>query len=54
MSFLGHKSPEEAKTYTRAANRRLLADSGMKKRASAKREQVVSNLPKVGHNEARK
>ncbi|MEO0387612.1 MAG: tyrosine-type recombinase/integrase, partial [Pseudomonadota bacterium] len=41
-SYLGHASTKEAKTYVAAANRALLAASGMEKRA--KREQVLSNL----------
>lgn len=31
MAFLGHKSPVEARTYTKKANRRTLGDSGMAK-----------------------
>lgn len=33
MAFLGHKSPTEARTYTKRANRKTLADSGMAKLA---------------------
>jgi hypothetical protein len=31
MVFLGHATPDEARTYTRKANRVILADSGMEK-----------------------
>lgn len=31
MCFLGHKTPDEAKTYTKKANRRVLSDSAMAK-----------------------
>ncbi len=31
MAFLGHRTPNEARTYTKAANRATLADSGMEK-----------------------
>ena len=41
-SYLGHSSTKEAATYVAAANRALMAASGMAKRA--KREQILSNL----------
>lgn len=34
MAFLGHKTPDEARTYVRAANRQTLADSALQKRLS--------------------
>lgn len=43
MAFLGHKTPAEASTYTKKANRKTLADSGMAKLVSPKREQKLSN-----------
>jgi integrase len=54
MSFLGHKTPAEARTYTKKANRKTLADSGMEKLARAKRERGVSNLGQKLDNGARK
>lgn len=36
MSFLAHKTPAEAATYTKAAGRRKLADAGMAKLSPAK------------------
>lgn len=32
MAFLGHKTPDEARTYVKAANRQTLADSALEKR----------------------
>jgi integrase len=43
MAFLGHKTPDEARTYTKKANRKHLADTGMEKLASANAEQKLSN-----------
>ena len=43
MSFLGHATAREASRYVAAANRALLADSGMAK-LGAKPEQKLSNL----------
>lgn len=43
MAFLGHSTPDEARTYTKKANRKRLGDSGMDKVARAKREQSSSN-----------
>ncbi|MER2535072.1 MAG: tyrosine-type recombinase/integrase [Rhizobiaceae bacterium] len=37
MAFLGHKSPTEARTYTKRANRKALADSGMAKLVNSSR-----------------
>jgi hypothetical protein len=37
MAFLGHKTPDEARTYVKAASRLTLIDSALKKR------QYVSN-----------
>jgi hypothetical protein len=42
MAFLGHRTTDEARTYTKKANRATLADSGMEK-IRAKREQNLSN-----------
>jgi hypothetical protein len=44
MAFLGHRTPAEARTYTKKASRRTLGDSGMKKLARAKHERKMSNL----------
>jgi len=44
MAFLGHTTPNEARTYIKKANRIRLADRGMERLISAKREQGVSNL----------
>ena len=44
MAFLGHKTPVEARTYTKKANRKHLADTGMEKLVRAKRERDMSNL----------
>jgi len=43
MAFLGHRTPDEARTYVKKANRKRLGDSGMEKVARAKREQNLSN-----------
>lgn len=43
MAFLGHKTPAEARTYTKKANRRVLADSAMQKLTRAKKERALSN-----------
>ena len=43
MAFLGHRTPDEARTYTKKASRATLGDSGMEKVARAKREQNLSN-----------
>ena len=43
MAFLGHKTTDEARTYTKKANRKTLSDSGLEKVERAKREQVLSN-----------
>lgn len=43
MSFLGHRTPDEARKYVKKFNRARLGDSGMEKVARAKREQGVSN-----------
>jgi hypothetical protein len=34
QAFLGHRTPDEARTYTKRANRAKLGDSGMAKRAN--------------------
>ena len=34
MSFLGHKTPDEGRTYVKAANRMTLADSALRKHAT--------------------
>lgn len=44
MAFLAHKTPKMAATYTKAAGRVRLADSGMAKLAGTKPEGNVSNL----------
>lgn len=44
MSFLGHATPNEARTYIKKANRKQLADRGMQRLQSAKQEQAASNL----------
>ena len=41
-SYLGHSTTKEAATYVAAANRAVMAASGMAKRA--KREQILTNL----------
>lgn len=43
MAYLGHRTPDEARTYTKKANRKHLGDTGMEKVARAKREQGLSN-----------
>ncbi|RUW09401.1 MULTISPECIES: tyrosine-type recombinase/integrase [unclassified Mesorhizobium] len=43
MAYLGHRTPDEARTYTKKANRKRLGDTGMEKVARAKREQGLSN-----------
>ncbi len=43
MAFLGHKTPNEARTYVKKFDRKRLGDSGMEKVARAKREQNLSN-----------
>lgn len=43
MTFLGHSTPDEARTYVKKANRQKLGDSGMQKVERAKREQNLSN-----------
>ena len=57
MAFLGHATTDEAKTYTKKANRRRLADSGQEKLKSAKREQGLSNrvirLDNARHNKGK-
>ncbi len=35
MAFLGHKTPDEAKTYTRMADRARLGDAAMEKLLNA-------------------
>jgi integrase len=45
MAFLGHRTPNEARTYIRKANRKRLADRGMERLKKAKQEQTLSNLP---------
>lgn len=48
MSFLAHKSPKEAATYTKTAGRAKLADSGL---ARTKTEQKLPNHPeRLGAN----
>lgn len=44
MAFLGHRTPNEARTYIKKANRKQLADRGMERLRQAKREQILSNL----------
>jgi integrase len=44
MAFLGHRTPDEARTYTKKANRKTLADSGMEKLLKARRLRILSNL----------
>jgi integrase len=43
MSFLGHRTPDEARKYVKKFNRARLGDSGMAKVERAKREQGLSN-----------
>ncbi len=43
MAFLGHKTTDEARTYTKKANRKSLSDSGLGKVERARREQGLSN-----------
>ena len=43
MSWLGHATPDEARTYTKKANRAKLNDSAMAKRTGANREQGLTN-----------
>lgn len=43
MAFLGHTTPDEARTYVKKFNRKRLGDTGMEKVARAKREQTLSN-----------
>lgn len=43
MAFLGHKTPNEARTYTKKANRKHLAGTGMEKLMRANAEQKLSN-----------
>jgi integrase len=45
MAFLGHRTPNEARTYIKKANRRQLSDRGMARLQKPKSEQPVSNLP---------
>lgn len=54
MAFLGHRTPNEARTYIKKANRRRLADRGMERLRQAKREQILSNLSEKLDNEAGK
>jgi len=44
MAFLGHRTPNEARTYIKKANRKRLAGRGMERLRQAKREQILSNL----------
>jgi integrase len=44
MAFLGHKSPVEARTYTKKANRKSLGDSGMAKLMRSSRKNDLSKL----------
>jgi len=43
MAFLGHRTPDEARTYVKKFNRARLGDTGMEKVARAKSEQGLSN-----------
>ncbi len=43
MAFLGHKTTDKARTYTKKANRKSLSDSGLGKVERAKKEQALSN-----------
>ncbi|RUW26951.1 tyrosine-type recombinase/integrase [Mesorhizobium sp. M4B.F.Ca.ET.013.02.1.1] len=43
MAFLGHRTPDEARTYVKKFNRKRLGDTGMEKVARAKSEQGLSN-----------
>ncbi|TGQ94649.1 integrase [Mesorhizobium sp. M00.F.Ca.ET.151.01.1.1] len=43
MAFLGHRTPDEARTYVKKFNRSRLGDTGMEKVARAKSEQGLSN-----------
>ncbi|MER9972029.1 tyrosine-type recombinase/integrase [Mesorhizobium sp. M0060] len=43
MAFLGHRTPDEARTYVKKFNRKRLSDTGMEKVSRAKREQDLSN-----------
>ncbi|WP_206523238.1 MULTISPECIES: tyrosine-type recombinase/integrase [unclassified Mesorhizobium] len=43
MAFLGHRTPDEARTYVKKFNRKRLGDTAMEKVSRAKREQDLSN-----------
>jgi hypothetical protein len=43
MSFLGHSTPDEARTYVKKANRKRLADSGLGKVARELKRRHSSN-----------
>jgi integrase len=46
MSFMAHATPKEGATYTRQANRAMMADSALAKVSGVKPEQKLSNLSK--------
>ena len=46
MAFLGHKTPDEARTYVKAADRQRLGDSGIEKRLNVTNPPV--RLDKIG------
>lgn len=54
MAFLGHRTPNEARTYIKKANRKRLADRGMERLRQAKREQILPNLSEKLGNEGEK
>ena len=51
---LGHRTPNEARTYIKKANRKRLADRGMDRLRQAKREQTLSNLSEKLDNKGEK
>lgn len=54
MAFLGHRTTDEARTYTKKANRKSLADTGMEKVARANKEHNLSNRVERLDNHRRK
>ncbi|TPN49356.1 tyrosine-type recombinase/integrase [Mesorhizobium sp. B1-1-7] len=54
MAFLGHRTPAEAQTYIKKADRKQLADRGMGRLESAKQEQNLSNQVEKLDNRRRK
>ncbi|WP_044547224.1 tyrosine-type recombinase/integrase [Mesorhizobium japonicum] len=50
MAYLGHRTPDEARTDVKKLNRKLLGDTGMEKVASKKRTRFVQPGCTVGHS----